>query len=270
MKMETNSRLKRLTALGNLIRLRYTAQIVAIVSIFSITNHGISIISLSTIVSSLLLSISIFCFDEAHDLKTDQIVHPNRSIPKGLISVRQAYIIGIIFLLIGLLVSSKLLLYQFIIFIISSIIAIGIIFSRLKSIIRAFLNAFLIWTLFPFSASLELKTVLFGLIVSLPHFGGSIAKDLIHHPGDKIQNLEPPPVWSKYLITSSLFLASALVFLPRLLNLVSWYYVPPIIFTAGSCLMLGTYALKGNYQKVYLYGGIGMLSSLIAFLIGGK
>jgi hypothetical protein len=170
--------------------------------------------------------------------------------------------------LIGIFLSSTLFLYQFVIFIVSSIIAIGIIFSNIKSIIRAFLNAFLIWTLFPFSAYLDLKTVLFGLIVSFPHFGGSIAKDFIHYPGDKIQNLEPPPVWAKYLVSISFFLASAIVFLPKLLNLVSWYYIPPIIFTNISCLILGFYVLKERYDKVYFYGGIGMVSALIAFLLG--
>ena len=269
MSLETLTRLKRLSALATLIRLRYTAQIVAIVAIFSITNHGVTIPSLSAIISSLLLSISIFCFDEAHDLKTDQVVHPNRPIPKGLITVRQAYLSGIIFLMIGIFLSSTLFLYQFVIFIVSSIIAIVIIFSNIKSIMRAFLNAFLIWTLFPFSAYLDLKTVLFGLIVSFPHFGGSIAKDFIHYPGDKIQNLESPPVWAKYLVSISFFLASAIVFLPKLLNLVSWYYMPPIIFTNISCLILGFYVLKERYDKVYFYGGIGMVSALIAFLLGG-
>ena len=270
MSLETITRLKRLTAFAKLIRLRYTAQIVAIVAIFSITNHGVTIQSLSTIISSLLLSISIFCFDEAHDLKTDQIVHPERPIPRGLITVRQAYISGIVLLLIGILFSSTLFFYQFAIFLVSSVTAIGIIFSKIKSIIRAFLNAFLIWTLFPFSAFLDLKTVLFGLIVSLPHFAGSIAKDFIHSPGDEIQNLEPPPSWSKYLVSFTFFLASAIVFLPMFLNLVTWYYLPPIIFTNLSCLMLGIYVLKERYEKVYLYGGIGMVSALVAFLLGGK
>ncbi len=270
MNLETANRLKRLTAFATLIRLRYTAQVVAIVAIFSITTHGVTASSLFAIISSLFLSISIFCFDEAHDLKTDQIVHPNRPIPKGLITVRQAYLIGTTFLLLGIFLSATLFLYQFVIFIVSSITAIAIIFSKIKSVIRAFLNAFLIWTLFPFSAQLDLKIVLFGLIVSFPHFGGSIAKDFIHYPGDKIHNLEPPPLWSKYLVSISFFLASAIIFLPLLLNLVSWYYVPPIMFTNVSCLILGFYVLKKRYDKVYFYGGIGMVSALIAFLLGGN
>ena len=270
MSLETIICLNQLKALARLIRLRYTGQIVAIVAIFSITNHGVSIQSLSAIISSLLLSISIYCFDQAHDLKTDQIVHANRPIPKGLITVRQAYLSGVIFLIVGIFLSSTLFLYQFAIFIISSIIAIAIIFSNIKSIVRAFLNAFLIWTLFPFSASLDLKAVLFGLIVAFPHFGGSIAKDFIHYPGDKIQNLEPPPIWSKYLVSVSFLLASAIVFLPILMNLVSVFYLPPIIFTCTSCLILGFYVLKERYDKVYFFGGVGMFSALIAFLLGGN
>lgn len=261
--------MERLKALVKLMRLRHTGQIVGIVAVLGIASHGFSVRSLFTIISSFFLSIAIFFLDDARDHKADRIVHPQRPIPKGLFTVRQAYLAGGVLLLIGILLASTLFFYQFGIFLVSIVISIAIIFFNIKSVLRAILTAFLIWALFPFSAFPDLKTVLFGLIVALPHVGGSIAKDFIHSRGDMIQGLEPPPDWSKYLASVAFFLSGAIVWLPKILNLVTWFYIPPIILTHVSCMMLGARTLKGHYEKVYIYGGIGMCSAITAFLLGG-
>lgn len=258
-----------LKAFVKLLRPRYTAQVVGIVAFFSIASHGVSIQSLYAIISYLFLSISIFLLDDAHDNEGDKIIHPQRSIPKGLITTRQAYTAGLILLFIGILPASQLLFYQFALFLISTIIAVAIIFFRIKSILRACLTAFTIWTVVPFAATPDLKIMLFGLIVALPHVGGSIAKDFIHLKGDIIQGLEPPYDWSKYIASAAFFLSGAIVWLPIILNFVTWLYIPPILFTNISCIILGVRILKGHYGKVYIYGGIGMCSSLIAFILGG-
>jgi len=261
--------LERSKAFIKLMRPRYTTQIVGIVAIFSIASHGVSIQSLFAIISSLFLSISIFFLDGAHDYRSDQIVHPQRPIPKGLITIRQAYLAGVVFLFMGILCSSTLLFYQFAIFLVSSFIAVAIVFFNVKSTLRAFLTAFIMWALVPFGAFPDLNSVLFGLIVALPHVGGSIAKDFIHSHGDMIQGLDPPPDWSRYLASAAFFLSGAIVWLPKILNFVNWFYVPPIILTDVSCIILGFRTLKGRYEKVYIYGAIGMCSTLTAFLLGG-
>lgn len=261
--------MEELKAFAKLMRPRHTAQIVGIVIIVSIASHGVSKQSLCAIISALFLSISIYFMDDAYDYKSDQIVHSQRPIPQGLITIRQAYLAGAILLSLGILFASMLPFYQFVIFLVLSFIANAIIFFNLKSILRALLTASFIGALIPFAAFPELKIVLYGLIVALPHVGGSIAKDFIHSSGDRIQGLEPPPDWSKYLASAAFFLCAALAWLPKILNLVNWFYVPPIIATQISCLMLGVRVLKGHYQKVYFYGAIGMLSSLTAFLLGG-
>lgn len=224
--------------------------------------------SLLAIISSLFISIAIFFIDDAHDYESDRIVHPQRPIPKGLITVNQAYIVGATLLFMGIIFASTLLLYQFVMFLALTIMTLTIIFFNFQSTLRALIIAFLIWGLFPFSAFLDLKTALFGLIVALPHVGGSITKDFLHSSGDQIQGLKPPPKWSKYLASLAFFLSGAIVWLPKILGFVNWLYLPPIIFTHVTCMVLGVSILKGNYQKVYTYGRIGMFSSLIAFLIG--
>ncbi|UCE28510.1 MAG: UbiA family prenyltransferase [Candidatus Bathyarchaeota archaeon] len=261
--------MERAEAFVSLVRPRHTAQIVGIVAIVSIASHGLTTTSLYAIISSLFLSISIFFLDDAHDYESDRVAHPRRPVPRGLITTRQAYTISAILMLLGILSASMLFFYQFVIFLTSTIVAVAISVLNINSLLRASLSAFLIWTLFPFGAFPDLKTALFGLIVALPHVGGSITKDFIHSRGDIIQGLKPPPDWSKYLASTIFFLSGCIVWVPKMLEFVTWLYIPPITVTCVSCMVLGVKISRGHYEKVYIYGGIGMCSTLAAFLLGG-
>ncbi|MEM2922632.1 MAG: UbiA family prenyltransferase [Candidatus Bathyarchaeia archaeon] len=238
-------------------------------AILSVTSHGFSLRSLNAIVSSLFLCIALFFFDDAYDYKSDLLIHPHRPIPMGLISIRQVYLSGVVSFIIGMLVALTLPLYQFVIFLTAAVIGVVIVFGRLESILRTAFISFLIGVLPSFSSFPDLKGLLFGLIMALPHVGGSITKDFIHSVGDRIGGLNPPPEWAKYLASSAFFLSSVILWLPKVLNLVTWLYIPPIVFTHVSCIILGINVLRGHYQRVYIWGGIGMCSSLIAFLLGG-
>ncbi|UCH70773.1 MAG: hypothetical protein JSV29_01960, partial [Candidatus Bathyarchaeota archaeon] len=83
--------MERTKAFVKLMRPRYSAQIVGIVAVFSVASHGVSIQSLQAVIAALFLSISIFFLDDARDRESDRIVHPQRPIPKRLITSRQAY-----------------------------------------------------------------------------------------------------------------------------------------------------------------------------------
>lgn len=258
---------ERLKAFIKLARVRHTAQVVGIVTIFSIRSHGFSTLSTLVILSYLFLFLSFFLLDDAYDYKSDQIVHPERAIPKGLFTSRQVYLIGSIALLLSLLLASRLIFYQFALFLVATALGIALIFFNFNSVIRAILTAFQIWILFPISAFPDLKILIFGLIVGLPHIGGSISKDFIHISGDERIGLSAPPIWSKYFAALTFFLSAAVLWLPVLLDLITWFYIPPIFITFLCCILLGVMALKGHYTKVYFYGGIGMVSSLLAFLL---
>ncbi|NWG10995.1 UbiA family prenyltransferase [Candidatus Bathyarchaeota archaeon] len=259
---------RKLKAIIELMRPRHTAQIVGIVATFSILSYGFSTQALFAIVASLFASIAVFLLDDAHDYKSDKIAHPQRPIPMGLITVRQAYLAAAFLLFVGILLASRLLLHQFGMFIILIVVSMGVILLKLESILRAFLTAFAIWALLPFSASLDSKTALFGLILALPHIGGSITKDFLHSSGDRTQGIPPPTKWEKYVASSAFFLTGATVWLPTILGYVTWLYLPPISITGVASIALGTSTLKGDYQRVYAYGRIGMFSALIAFILG--
>lgn len=261
--------LERFKAFVRLMRPRHTGQIVGIVTLFTIASHGASAQSLWAIISSLFLSVGIYLLDDAHDCESDRIIHPQRPLPEGYITVHQAYAAGAILVFASISLASMLLFYQFAIFLALAAISVSIVLFNIKSALRALLTALIIGGWLPFSAFPDLKIVLFGLTVALPHFGGSIAKDFLHSRGDKIQGLTPPQDWVRYLASAAFFIAGAILWLPPILDLVTWLYIPPIVFTAASCVILGVDVLKGRYEKVYVYGAIGMCSSLAAFLLEG-
>lgn len=254
-----------LKALLALVRLRHTGQVVAIVSILSIKSHGISVQSVFAIISSLFLCISLFSFDDAHDYISDLIVHPERPIPRGLLTINRIYSIGAICFCLGLFFSASLMFYQFVLFLSIAVLGFCVIFLRLGPMLKAIFTASMIFMLFPFSTSISLKSVLFGLTVALPHIAGSIAKDFIHSKGDEKIGIKTPPNWARYVAGLIFFVDGGILLLPVVLNIVGWIYVPLILPTLLSCLMLGNRIFKGQYQKVYVYGGIGMVSALVAF-----
>jgi len=256
---------EHLKALPALVRVRHTGQVVGIVSVLSIKSSGISVQSFFAIASSLFLCIALFSLDDAHDHISDSIAHPERPIPRGVFTPRQVYLIGAISLCLGVLSASGLTSYQLILFLAAVALGLSVIFLKLKSILRAVLTASMIFVLFPFSTLIGLKSMLFGLIVALPHIAGQIAKDFIHSEGDERIGLKPPPDRVRYVSSFIFFMSGGIILLPIILNLVAWLYIPLILPTLASCLILGSRVLSRQYQKVYIYGGIGMVSALLAF-----
>ncbi len=267
LRSKSSSSTSTLKASFRLVRLRHTAQVVGIVAVMSGSSHGLSSQTIIAIISAFLASIAIFFLDDARDFESDRIVHLDRPIPKGLITARQAYLIGAAFMFSGTLLASTLVPYQFAMFLAIMAAATAVVFLKLPSALRALLTASIIWALFPFSAFPDLKTVLFGLIVAFPHVGGSITKDFLHSAGDKIQGLKPPPEWMNYVAASAFIISGLIIWLPALLGLVTWLYFPPILLTKIACITLAVSVLKRKYERVYTYGRIGMLSALTAFLI---
>lgn len=259
--------MKKMKAFATLMRVRYTGQVVGIVLTLSIKSFGISSQSMFAIASFLCLCIALFSFDDAHDHMSDLIIHPGRPIPRGEFTVNQVYLIGVISFCLGVMSTFGLMLFQIILYLVAAILGFSVIFLKLPSILRAAFIASMIFILIPFSISISLKSLLFGLIVALPHLAGSIAKDFIHSKGDERIGLQPPADWERYVASFIFFMGGMIILLPILLNLVAWFYIPLILPTFTSCLILGIKVLSKHYQKVYIYGGIGMISALVAFAI---
>jgi 4-hydroxybenzoate polyprenyltransferase len=258
---------EKLKAVTTLMRVRHTGQVVGIVLVLSVKSYGISAQSIYAIISFLFLCIALFSFDDAHDYISDSIIHPSRPIPKGIFSVNEVYLIGIISFCLGILVAFGLMLYQFSVFLLVAVLGFSVIFLKLSPILKATFTASMIFLLFPFSTPMNLKSILFGLIVALPHFASSISKDFIHSKGDIRIGLQPPVEWTRYLASFTFFADGIIILIPIFLKLVSWSYIPLSLPTIVSCLILGKKMLTREYQKVYIYGSIAMISSLLSIAI---
>lgn len=259
--------MNRLKALLSLIRVRHTGQVVGIVTVLSVKRHGFSVQSMLAIASFLFLFIALYSFDDAQDSVGDKLIHPNRPIPTGVLTVNQVYLFGTLFFCLGIASAYSLLFMQFVFFLVVAVLGFAVIFLKLNSIVRAIFTAAMIFLLFPFSMSVSSKSLLFGLIVALPHVAGSITKDFIHLKGDERVGLQPPAYWTRYVAGGLFFICGGIILLPIILNVVSWVYIPLISPTFVSCLILGYKVLNQQYPKVYIYGGIAMLSTLLAFSI---
>jgi 4-hydroxybenzoate polyprenyltransferase len=250
-----------------LLRLRHTGQIVGIVTILSLKSIGFTMDTFFAITSFLFLSTAIFFFDDARDEASDRIVHTQRPIPQGVFTTRQVYLMGTVALCLGIGCALFLQIHQAILFVIVACVGLIVIFMKLESIIRAILSASMIFLLFPFSAPISFKTLLFGLSVTLPHIAGSITKDFLHTPGDRQIGLQSPVAWAPYAASSLFILTAGVIILPALFKLVSEFYVLLMSPTIVSSVILAYKVFQRQYQKVYIYGGIAMLSTLLAIAV---
>ncbi|KON26409.1 hypothetical protein AC480_05760 [miscellaneous Crenarchaeota group archaeon SMTZ1-55] len=257
----------RRKALLSLVRIRHTGQVVGIVAVLGAKQYGVSVQALLAIASFLCLSLALFAFDDAHDSASDRLVHPHRAIPLGVLTVKQVYMIGSLFFCLGLASASTLMLQQLILFLAVAGLGFAVIFVTLTSMMRALFTAAMMFLLVPFSTSMSARSLLFGLIVAIPHVAGSITKDFLHQTGDERVGLSPPAPWTRYLASGLFVLCGGIMLLPIALTSVSWLYLPLISPAVVSCLILGYKVFYQQYPKVYIYGGIGMLSTLVAFSI---
>lgn len=255
----------RLKALLSLLRIRHTGQVVGIVAVLSVKQHGMSVQSLLAITSFLCLSMTLFAFDDAHDSAGDRLIHPQRAIPLGVLTVKQVYVIGVLFFFLGLASAFNLLFQQLFIFLTIAGLGFAVIFVKLTSLVRALFTATMMFLLFPFSMPVSEKSLLFGLIIALPHVAGSIVKDFLHRTGDERVGLSPPAQWTRYMASGLFVLCGGVMFLPIAVTSIPWFYFPLISPAVASCMILGYQVFYQQYPKVYIYGGIAMLSTLIAF-----
>jgi 4-hydroxybenzoate polyprenyltransferase len=258
------SSVNRLQGFFTLLRLRHTGQVVGIVTVLSLKSVGFTLQAVLSITAALLLSTATFMFDDAHDESSDRIVHTQRPIPQGIYSGRQVYLMGILALGTGFGCAALLQTYQTLIYLFAASLSVVVIFLPLASSLRAILSAASIFLLFPFSTTLTLKTLVFGLAIALPHIAGSIVKDFLHTRGDQQIGLQTPVHWASPLSSALFTLSAAVLLMPAILQLVPELYVLIILPAVGSSLILSYNVIKKQYQKVYIYGGIAMVSTLLA------
>jgi len=221
--------------------------------------------------------------NDYYDRNVDAINEPNRPIPKGTITAKQALLYASILTIFGFVSAFLTNIPSLIIAILSWIISAtyatigkqtGLLGNFLVSICVA---VPFIYGSFVIGRGFDMAIILLAVMAFLSNTGREIAKGIVDVEGDKSQNIRTIAV--KYgektaAVVASIFFILAVVLspLPLLLNLVSQWFLPPVAVTdigliASSILLIQDYS-RGNAKKIKNLVLIWFLFGLLAFIAG--
>jgi len=227
--------------------------------------------------------------NDYYDREIDAINEPNRPIPSGLIKPKEALIFAVILTTIGFMAAlTTNITTTFCSLCFSTAIA-----SWIISVIYATIGKrtglpgnFLVSTCvaIPFiygsiivTNMIKLNILLFACMAFLSNTGREITKGIADVQGDRARNIQTLAV--RYgpktaAFAAALFYISAVSLspIPRLLNLVSFWFIPLVAITdfgliASSFILLKDYS-KGNARKIKNAVLLWFIIGLLAFIIG--
>ena len=279
----------KLKGLINLIRfeLPFSAGVCVVMGpMFALGKFAsINIIALGFI-TVFLISASILVLNDYFDLETDKINAPNRPIPSGLVSPKEALIFSILLFLLGLYLSFLISMPAVICIIILAVI--GYLYNskfKKNGLFGNILVSISVGMTFiyggitvgdPFN-----KTVLFfGLIAALIDLGEEIAADSMDAEGDKLINSTSLAIkygrqFALKVSTSIFFFVVLLSIIPFALNWFTNIYIFPITVMDAAIIYSSINLLKSKNDEgrkyirlLYLGATFGLLIFLIMGIIG--
>ena len=223
------------------------------------------------------------------DRSVDAINVPERPIPSGLVSVKEALLLAIALSTIGLLSALITNVACFVVAIISLSISIfynirgkqmGLIGNFMVSACIAIPLLYGGFIYQSWNVNFERLGLLlfFDLIIFLANTGREIIKGIVDVEGDKIRSVKTVAIRYSPKIASIigiLFFFSAIILsvFPWIYRMVSWIYLPIITFSDGgfiiSSIILWKDFSKENVIKIKNMILIWMIIGLLAFAIGG-
>jgi geranylgeranylglycerol-phosphate geranylgeranyltransferase len=233
-------------------------------------------------VTSFALTAASMVTNDYYDRKIDAINEPNRPIPRGDISPKEALVFASTLSLLGLITACLTNLPSFALAIIAWIISlIYIIKGKSTGLPGNLLVSITVVIPFVYGnlvlGQLETSTLLFVTIVFLSNTGREITKGIVDMEGDRSHNIGTIAV--KYgertaAIFASFFslLAVFLSPLPWIWGLVSNLFLLPVLLTdigliVSAFLLLHDYSRK-NAKKIKNLSLAWFISGLLAFILG--
>jgi len=234
-------------------------------------------------VTAFTLTGASMAINDYYDRNIDAINEPNRPIPKGTISPKQALLYAFFLTAIGFVAAFLTNISSLIIAILSWIVfaayatkgkQTGLLGNFLVSICVA---VPFIYGSFVVGKGFETAIMLFAGMAFLSNTGREIAKGIVDVEGDKSQNIRTIAV--RYgertaAAVASIFFILAVVLspFPLLLNLVSQWFLPPVAVTdigliVSSILLIRDYSRK-NAKKIKNLVLIWFLFLLLALIAG--
>jgi geranylgeranylglycerol-phosphate geranylgeranyltransferase len=221
--------------------------------------------------------------NDYYDRNIDAINEPNRPIPKGTISPRQALFCASFLTTVGFLAAFFTNIPSLLICILSWMISTtyatkgkqtGLLGNFLVSICVA---VPFIYGSFVVGKGFEMAIILLAIMAFLSNTGREITKGIVDIEGDRFQNVRTIAVaygGKTAAVVASVFFILAVVLspLPLLLNLVSQWFLPLVVVTdigliASSVLLIRDYSRK-NAKKIKNWVLIWFLFGLLAFVAG--
>jgi geranylgeranylglycerol-phosphate geranylgeranyltransferase len=221
--------------------------------------------------------------NDYYDRNIDAINEPNRPIPKGTISSRQALLYASFLTSVGFVAAFFTNIPSLFISILSwAISATYATIGKQTGLLGNFLVSIcvavpFIYGSFVVGKGFEMAIILLAIMAFLSNTGREVTKGIVDIEGDRSQNIRTIAVaygGKTAAVVASVFFILAVVLspLPLLLNLVSQWFLPLVVVTdigliASSVLLIRDYSRK-NAKKIKNWVLIWFLFGLLAFIAG--
>ena len=232
--------------------------------------------------TSFALTAASMVINDFYDREIDAINEPNRPIPRGDVSPKEALIFALVLSIIGLIAAFKTNLPSLIVAVIAWIIAITYITEgKGTGLPGNFLVSATVVIPFIYGGltvgQIETSTLLFVAIAFLSNTGREVTKGIVDVEGDRSHNIRTIAVTygertAAVAAAVFSFLAVSLSPLPWLWGLVSDWFLPPVILTdigmlVSSIMLLRNYSRK-NAKRTKNLSLIWFTTGLLAFILG--
>lgn len=231
-----------------------------------------------------LLSASSMVLNDYFDREIDKLNNPQKPIPSGLITQKEALCLASLLGIAGLIIALRTGFLGFTIAVV--FYAIAILYDAIGkklNLLGNFMVSSCVAIPFLFGSLLAklqigLLPILFAILAFLSNTGREIVKGIADIKGDKMRGANTLPIVigskkSAIVAVSFFVLAVALSFLPPSLNLVSFAYLPIVSVVDGGFLVSSVLLLRDfsseNALRVKNQVIIWMLIGILAFLVGG-
>jgi geranylgeranylglycerol-phosphate geranylgeranyltransferase len=242
-----------------------------------------SITPLLGFVTSFTLTGASMAINDYYDREIDAINEPNRPIPSGAVSPKEALSFAFVLSLVGFVAALVTSISCFIVAVIAWVIFVAYTTKGKRTglpgnfLVSACVAIPFIYGSFVAEKRLELAVAIFAAIVFLSNTGREVAKGIVDVEGDKSQNINTIAVMfgdktAAFMASVFLVLAVGLSPLPWLWRLVSKWFLPFVILTdAGlilsSILLVRDYS-RENARRVKNSILIWFITGLLAFVAG--
>lgn len=234
------------------------------------------------VVTSFLLTAASMVINDYYDREIDAINEPNRPIPRGDVSPKEALVFAAALTIIGLVAAFETNMESFLVAITATIISISYItkgkgtglpgnFLVSATVVIPFIYGGLV------VGQIQTSTLLFVAIVFLSNTGREITKGIVDVEGDRSHDIKTIAVAYGKRTAAAVaavfsFLAILLSPLPWMWELVSDLFLPPVILTdiglgVSSVMLLRNYSRK-NAKRTKNLTLVWFATGLLAFILG--